>query len=133
MIKKNCVVCGKEIEVANSCYCLCSDECRRTRVKMLELKYRKCRSKSNANRLKIQKQQRWLHPRVIPCRICGKPVKPEFYDDRMHRKFYHESCVLSEALHAVSGGHGFKDKRIKRAYNLLGYTLKELREEICDR
>lgn len=39
MIKKQCIVCGKEIEVVNSRYCLCSDECRKKRTYELNKKY----------------------------------------------------------------------------------------------
>lgn len=132
MIKKNCVICGKEIEVINPQHCLCSDECRRVRRRMKQTAP-EYRAKANERRRRRYKKQNWEHAKVIPCKICGKPVKPEFYDDRMHRKFYHESCVLSEALQAVSEGVKFNDKRVKRACNLYGYTIKELREEICDR
>lgn len=90
------------------------------------------RAKVSERRKRRYKEQRWKHIKVIPCKICGKPVEPEFYDGRMHRKFHHESCVLSEALQAVSEGAGFDDKRIRRANNLYGYTVKELREEMCD-
>lgn len=132
MIKKNCVICGKEIEVANSCYCLCSDECRRVRDRMRRLAP-EYRAKVSERRKRRYKEQRWKHIKVIPCKICGKPVEPEFYDGRMRRKFRHESCVLSEALQAISEGAKNKDKRIARAYRMYGYTVKELREEMCDR
>lgn len=74
--------------------------------------------------------QQAAEPKIVPCKICGKPVEPYFFDGRMCRKYHHDECVLSEALQAVSDGCGFKDKRIRRAHNLLGYTLKELREEV---
>lgn len=131
MIKKQCVICGKEIEVINPHYCLCSDECRKIRQEMQRHDPER-RAESYRRKCEFIKQQRRMHPRVVPCRICGNPVEPEFYDGRMHRKFHHESCVLSEALQAVSEGAGFDDKRIRRANNLYGYTVKELREEMCD-
>lgn len=130
MIKKQCVVCGKEFEVVNSHYCLCSDECRKIRARMQwsNPEYRQKANERNRERRRVRNR---LNPKIIPCRICGKPVEPDFYGDRMCRKFHHESCVLSEALQAVSEGFGKSDKRIKRAYNLCCYTLKELREEAC--
>lgn len=124
MIKKQCIICGKEFEVANSCYCLCSDECRKARAKIQNAKH-------NADQ-KYTKKKQTVEPKIVLCKICSKPVEPYFFDDRMCRKYYHESCVLSEALQAVSEGAGFDDKRIRRANNLYGYTVKELREEMCD-
>lgn len=122
MIKKQCIICGKEFEVVNSHYCLCSDECRKARAKIQNAKH-------NADQ-KYTKKKQTVEPKIVLCKICGKPVEPYFFDGRMCRKYYHESCVLSEALYAVSEGHSYEDKRIKRAHNLLGYTLKELREEV---
>lgn len=132
MIKKQCVICGKVIEVINPQCCLCSDECRRVRDRMRRLAP-EYRAKVSERRKRRYKEQRWKHIKVIPCKICGKPVEPSFFDGRMYRKYHHDECVLSEALQAVSEGCDFKDKRVKKAYNLLGYTLKELREEMCDR
>ena len=120
MIKKNCVVCGKEIEVVSSFYCLCSDECRKERAKT----YKRDSEISKKRKLKY-----WNNPKIVPCKICGEPVPPVFVENRMCRKFYHEKCVLSEAVQAVREGCGWKDKRIMRADNLYGYTMSELIEE----
>ena len=119
---KQCIICGKEIEIINSRYCLCSDECRKARAKIQN-------DKHNANQKYVKKKQ-ITKPKIVLCKICGKPVEPSFFDGRMYRKYHHDECVLSEALQAVSEGCDFKDKRVKKAYNLLGYTLKELREEV---
>ena len=131
-IKKNCVVCGKEIEVANPCHCLCSDECRKARRKQLYEKYKK--SPEYEDKLRLYKA-RWLerklkNPKVIPCKICGEPVPPTFRENRMNRKHYHEKCVLKEALQAVREGCKFSDKRVMRARNTYGYTKTELLEEL---
>lgn len=129
MIKKNCAVCGKEFEAANYRYCLCSDECRRVRdrIQRATPEYRARHNERNRSEYRKKRRENF---KVIPCKICGKPIEPEFRDDHMCRKYYHESCVLSEALQAVSEGAGTDDKRIRRAKNRFGYTLKELREEM---
>ena len=125
MIKKNCVVCGKEIEVANPRYCLCSDECRKARARG----YLRSYDYLEKHR-KYMKEKRRSNPKIVPCKICGEPVPPTFREGRMCRTHYHEKCVLSEALQAVREGHGWEDKRIMRADNLYGYTMSELIEEV---
>lgn len=132
MIKKQCAVCGKEIEVANPYYCLCSDECRKVRRKQLYEKYKK--SPEYEDKLRLYKA-RWVeishkNPKIIPCKICGEPVPPTFRENRMYRKHYHEKCVLKEALQAVREGCKFSDKRIVLAWNTYGYTKTELLEEL---
>ena len=66
--------------------------------------------------------------KIILCKICGKPVTPSDTGGRLSHKYYHEKCVVKEALQAVSEGKGFNDRRVKRAYNIYGYSIKELRE-----
>ncbi len=131
MLRKQCIICGKEFEVVNLRYCLCSDECRKIRKKMQQSSP-EYRQKSNERSKKRKREKNRLNPKIIPCKICGKPVEPDFRDGCVTRKFYHESCVFSEALKAVTEGFGHNDKRIKRAHNLLGYTLNELREEVIE-
>lgn len=125
MIKKKCAVCGKEIEVANPRYCLCSEECKRVRAREYQRSY-----KSIEMHKKYMREKYWKNPKIIPCKICGKPVPPTFRENRMCRKFYHEQCVLSEAVQAVREGCGWEDKRIMRADNLYGYTMSELIKEL---
>ena len=133
-IKKNCVVCGKEIEVANPCHCLCSDECRKARRKQLYEKYKN--SPEYEDKLRLY-NARWLershkNPKVIPCKICGENVPPTFRENRMSRSHYHEDCVLSEAIKAIQEGCKFNDKRIRRAWNTYGYTMSEIVETITE-
>ena len=132
MIKKNCIVCGKEIEVVNPQYCLCSDECRKVRGKQLSEKYKNSPEYKEKSRLY---NARWLekkhkNPKVTPCRICGEPVPPIFRENRISRAHYHEKCVLSEAFKAIQEGCKFNDKRIRRAWNTYGYTMSEIIEEM---
>ena len=125
MFKKNCVVCGKEIEVVNSYYCLCSDECRKARARDYRRSYEYFEMHKKYMREKYKQ-----NPKVIPCKICGENVPPTFHENRMCRKFYHEKCVLSEAFKAIQEGRKSNDKRIRRAWNLYGYTMSELIEEM---
>ena len=134
-IKKNCIVCGKEIKVTNPRHCLCSDECRKARRKQLYEKYKK--SPEYEDKLRLYKA-RWVersykNPKVIPCKICGEPVPPKFNGkNRMRRSHYHENCVLSEAIKAIQEGCKCNDKRIHRAWNTFGYTMSEIGEAITE-
>lgn len=132
MIKKNCIICGKEIEVVNPCYCLCSDECREIRGKQLYEKYKKSPEYEDKRKLQYARQLERIHrnPKVIPCRICGEPVPPTFRENRMTRSHYHEKCVLSEAFKAIQEGCKHSEKRIRRAWNACGYTMSEIIEEM---
>ena len=124
MIKKNCVVCGKEIEVVNSRYCLCSDECRKARAREYQRSYMDIETHR-----KYMKEKRWRNPKIIPCKICGEPVPPTFNGkNKMCRSHYHENCVLSEAIKAIQEGCKCNDKRIHRAWNTYGYTMSEIIE-----
>ena len=131
MIKKRCVVCGKEIEVANSRHCLCSDECRKKRVAELKKKYMSDPVKREQHRLQSIESYR-RRAKIIKCKICGEPVPPNDSGGRLSRKHYHEECVIKEALQAISeGGKSTKktgDKRITRAHNVLGMNVGELKE-----
>ena len=112
MIKKNCIVCGKEMEVANPQYFLCSDECREVRRKQLSEKYKNSPEYKEKSKLYYARQLERKHksPKVIPCKICGKPVPPIFRENRMGRSHYHENCVLSEAMEAIIDGCKYNDK-----------------------
>lgn len=132
MYKKNCAVCGKEIEVVNSGFCLCSDECRKIRRKQLYEKYKKSPEYEDKRKLQYARQLERIHknPKVIPCRICGEPIPHTFRDNRMHGSHYHEKCVLSEAIQAIREGCKHTDKRIRRAWNTYGYNMSEIIEEM---
>ena len=131
MIKKQCIVCGKEIEVANSRYCLCSDECRKKRAYELNKKYMSDPVIHERHRLQSIESYR-RRAKIIPCKICGEPVPASDSGGRMSRKHYHEECVIKEALQAIAEGgkstKGTGDKRIFRAHNVLGMCVKELKE-----
>ena len=131
MIKKQCIVCGKEIEVVNSRYCLCSDECRKKRAYELNKKYMSDPVIHERHRLQSIESYR-RRAKIIPCKICGKPVPPSDSGGRLSRKHYHEECVIKEALQAIAeGGTSSKftgDSRIFRAHNVLGMGVKELKE-----
>ena len=131
MIKKQCIVCGKEIEVANPRYCLCSDECRKKRTYELNKKYMSDPVLHERHRLQSIESYR-RRAKIIPCKICGEPVPASDSGGRMSRKHYHEECVVRDALQAISEGgkstKGTGDKRIFRAHNVLGMGVKELKE-----
>ena len=131
MIKKQCIVCGKEIEVANSRYCLCSDECRKKRAYELNKKYMSDPVIHERHRLQSIESYR-RRAKIIPCKICGEPVPPSDSGGRLSRKHYHEECVIKEALQAIAEGgkstKGTGDKRIFRAHNVLGMGVRELKE-----
>ena len=131
MIKKQCIVCGKEIEVANPRYCLCSDECRKKRTYELNKKYMSDPVLHERHRLQSIESYR-RRAKIIPCKICGEPVPPSDISGRMSHKHYHEECVIKEALQAIAeGGTSSKftgDSRIFRAHNVLGMGVKELKE-----
>ena len=126
IIKKNCIICGKEIEVVNPQYCLCSDECRKVRGKQLSEKYKNSSEYEDKRRLYYARKHK--NPKIIPCKICGEPVPPTFRENRMGRSHYHENCVLSEAIKAIQEGCKFSDERIRRAWNTYGYTMSEIIE-----
>ena len=132
MIKKNCIICGKELEVVNPQYCLCSDECRKVRGKQLCEKYNKSPEYEDKRRLWYARnlERKHKNPKVIPCKICGEPVPPTFRENKMCRSHYHEKCVLSEAIKAIQEGCKYDEKRIYRARNMYGYTMSELIEEM---
>ena len=92
MIKK-CIVCGKEIEVVNSRYCLCSDECRKKRAYELNKKYMSDPVIHERHRLQSIESYR-RRAKIIPCKICGNPVPPSSSGGRLSRKHYHEECVI---------------------------------------
>ena len=128
--KKKCAVCGKEFEVVNSRYSLCSDECRkkkkRENSKQYNIDYRE------KLRDQVREYQR-RNAKVIMCKICGKPVDAELGgNNRVIRKHYHEECVIKEAIQAISNGAKCDDSQIKRANNCYGYTVKELKELMED-
>ena len=131
MIKKQCIVCGKEFEVVNSRYCLCSDECRKKRTYELNKKYMSDPALHERHRLQSIESYR-RRAKIIPCKICGEPVPASDSGGRMSRKHYHEECVIKEALQAISEGgkstKGTGDKRIFRAHNVLGMGVRELKE-----
>lgn len=136
MIKKRCIVCGKEIEVANSRHCLCSDECRKKRRVELEMKYSSDPVKRERRRIYNRNRYRKNALKIIPCKICGEPVPPSDISGRLSRKHYHEECVIKEALQAISEGgkttKGTGDKRIHRAHNVLGMSVGELKELLVE-
>lgn len=131
MIKKQCIVCGKEIEVVNSRYCLCSDECRKKRTYELNKKYMSD-PVLHERKLNQDRVRRRINAKIITCKICGEPVPPSDTGGRLSRKHYHEECVIKEALQAIGeGGTSSKftgDSRIFRAHNVLGMGVRELKE-----
>ena len=131
MIIKKCIVCGKEIEVANPRYCLCSDECKKKRHAELNRKYMSD-PVLHERKLKQDRVRRRNNAKIIPCKICGEPVNPIDNGGRLSRKYYHEECVVREALQAISEGgkstKGTGDSRIFRAHNVFGYSVGELKE-----
>ena len=132
MIKKNCIICGKAIDVVNPQYCLCSDECRKVRAKQRYEKYKN--SPEYKEKSRLWRARNHKNPKVIPCRICGEPVPHTFNGkNKMCRSHYHENCVLSEAIKAIQEGCKFSDKRIIRARNVCGYTMSEIIEEMKEK
>lgn len=131
MIKKQCIVCGKEFYARQSNYTLCSDECRKKRVYELNKKYMSDPVLHERHRLQSIESYR-RRAKIIPCKICGKPVPPSDSGGRLSRKHYHEECVVREALQAISEGgkstKGTGDKRLFRAHNVLGMGVRELKE-----
>lgn len=123
---KNCRICGKEFETPNSNYCTCSPACSIKNAKALNKKWRANNAdrtkKYNANRTRKYKKP------IILCGICGEEV-PQICSERGYsRKRYHEKCVVNEALKAIAEGKQHNDKRIVRAWNTFGYSMKELKE-----
>ena len=131
MIKKQCIVCGKEFYARQSNYTLCSDERRKKRAYELNKKYMSDPVIHERHRLQSIESYR-RRAKIIPCKICGEPVPASDSGGRMSRKHYHEDCVVREALQAISEGgkstKGTGDKRIFRAHNVLGMGVKELKE-----
>ena len=135
MIKKQCIVCGKEFYARQSNYTLCSDECKKKRVAELNKKYMSDPVLHERHRLQSIESYR-RRAKIILCKICGEPVPPSDISGRMSHKHYHEECVVREALQAISEGgkstKGTGDKRIFRAHNVLGMNVSELKELLME-
>lgn len=106
MIIQKCKVCGKEFETVNSRYTLCSDECRKENHRRIQKDRRQNKELKEKHRIS-QRNKRWKKAKVVPCQICGENVPPMFTDNRMHRKHYHEKCIVREAVKAVKRGERF--------------------------
>lgn len=100
---KICALCGKEFEAANSKHIYCSKNC------VAKMHY--IRNKDQIS------QERRKRSKVIPCKICGKPVPPDIRDGRACRKHLHQDCVIIAAYKAILAGEGCKNKDIMRAQN----------------
>ena len=116
---KKCKICGKEFETHNARFCTCSPACSIKNAKALNKKW----VKDNPDRVK-----KYRKPAIVLCRICGEEVAATYSAGRNSHKYYHEKCVVKEALQAVSEGKGVEDSRVKRAWNTYCYSLKELKE-----
>lgn len=116
---KKCKICGEKFETQNTRYCTCSLNCSIKNARALNNTWKK----NNVNKVREYRK-----PVVVSCRICGKEVPTTYSAGRNSHKYYHEKCVVKEALRAVLEGKGFNDRRVKRAYNIYGYSIKELRE-----
>lgn len=123
--KKKCIVCGKEFEATQVNYSLCSDECRKKRKNETDNRYKT----SHIDEIKKRKREHQRdNAKVIVCSLCGEPVAPEIGGgDRVLRKHYHEECVIEDAIKAIKFGAKSKDSRVKRAYNLYGWGIKDLK------
>lgn len=133
MIKK-CGVCGREFNAAQPNYLYCSVECRKIRQCQQIAEWQKQNRKRHAE---LSKESRRRKAKIINCRICGEPVLPYIYNDRVHRKHYHEKCVIREAYKAFTERgakflHKSTDVAVIRAKNY-GYTKKEIFKLMEDR
>jgi hypothetical protein len=106
-MEKLCKICGKTFEAVNSNYSMCSPECRKENKKRYDREY-------------IKPHKRAYEPKMLNCKICGKPVNQS-------RKRYHEECVLQDAVNAYKNGDRYPSPRIVRAINQ-GYSTPEIRE-----
>ena len=135
MIKKQCIVCGKEFYARQSNYTLCSGECKKKRVAELNKKYMSDPVLHERHRLQSRDSYR-KRAKISQCKICGEPVAATECGGRLSRKHYHEECVIKEALQAISEGgkttKGTGDKRIFRAHNVLGMNVSELKELLAE-
>lgn len=128
MIKK-CVVCGAEFNAKQSNYCICSDDCRRIRRKQTAKEFFKNHTdKKEEYMLNAKIAQR--RKSKIYCRICGEIVPQYMGEMRMTSKHYHEDCVVREGIQAIKESAKYGDKRLMRAHNRYGYTIKDLKEII---
>lgn len=121
---KNCIICGKPFDAKQQNYKLCSDACRHAR----EIEWQKEHKSKYTD--EYRQQRREYHrkrAKTVLCKICGKPVPPVIYGDRVLRKHMHEACVVDEAVRLAKDGVPFTDARFKRAKNM-GYTVRELKE-----
>lgn len=132
-MKKICIVCGKEFETRQSNYTICSQGCRENRKQS----YPSSLDYYYANRERILKRSQHLklkNPKFIPCKICGKNVEPYFSGDRIHRRHYHEECIIEESIKAMNRGEKFNGaSNILKIANNQGITKSELLEIIKER
>ena len=116
---KKCKICGKEFETQNTRYCTCSLNCSIKNAQALSNTWKK----NNVDKVREHRK-----PVIVSCRICGKEVPATYSAGRNSHKYYHEKCVVKDALQAVAEGKGVEDSRVKRAWNTYCYSLKELKE-----
>lgn len=134
--KKTCRECGKEITVANSRYCYCSDECRTAHRKDYQKRYHERIVSDDYLHERLNKQSREYHrqfkSKPFYCGVCGKVVEKERTNGRVFQKRFHLECILNEAVSAVAEGAGYSDNRIRRVLNR-GYKMSELYDEMKKR
>lgn len=132
MIIKKCKICGREFETRQSNYTLCSEECRKENRRKYGHDRWQCEELKEKNRIALR-NKRWKKAKVVPCQICGENVPPMFTDDRMHRKHYHEDCIIREAIKAYKNGEKFdKSSKILTLAQNQGITKRDLLEVMSE-
>lgn len=127
---KNCKVCGKEFEAAQSNYTLCSEECRKVRKREICTNYYQEHKESYRKDCKERYRDN-LKP--IYCKICGKPVERFIENNRLRRKYYHTDCIIAEAIKAIQRGEKCNGtSKILKIANNHGIYKNELMEYIME-
>ena len=118
---KKCIICGTEFVPRQKNYICCSKECSIERNRRHSKFTYETYYKGNKEYIReMYNRNKFLHPVIIPCKICGKNVPGVWAGNRIGRKRYHDQCILDEARKAyseVGSWDSRKDSRIHRAMN----------------
>lgn len=116
MKMQKCRICGAEFVPTKNVSKYCSDECRKKANHTREREWKRCHP-----------QKRRLS--VIICRLCGKPVDPQYGGEKVYRPKIHEECIYNDLMRTVLNHERFSPTQKSRMNNM-GITLKEIKQRI---
>lgn len=127
-MQKICIICGKEFvphEKLSGIQKCCSKECSKENGRRSCKKYMNMPENKKKYRELYQKRTK----NNTLCRICGKPTVAT---NTTHKPFYHEECLVDEAIEIIKAGRKLTNLQYNRLY-IKGYSMKELRNIMIER